>query len=117
MKPKLDMEKIARNLRPERRGSVSATGGHFGAMHVAAEVQARFRTPVRGGRPTDPSWTKRRLVPLAPKTLDKLEQLSAKLRQDQGISVEPLQLAGLLLETAAERIEEMAASKLVRRLR
>jgi hypothetical protein len=114
MKPKLDMEKIAQGLRAERRGAVAAGGGHFGALQVAAEVQARFRTPVRGGRSTDPSWTERRLVPLAPKTLHKLEHLSAKLRHDQGISIEPLQLAGLLLEWAAEGIEEITAGQLAR---
>jgi hypothetical protein len=113
MKPKLDIEKIAKGLRAERRGTVAAGGGYFGAMQVAAQVQARFRTPARGGRATDPSWTERRLVPLAPKTLDKLEHLAAKLRHE-GISIEPLQLAGLLLERAAEGIEEGAAGQLAR---
>ena len=114
MKPKLDMDKIAKGLRAERRGPVSAGGGHFGAMQVVAEVQARFRTPARGGRATDPSWTERRLVPLAPKTLDKLELLAATLSKNEGISIEPLQLAGLLLERAAEGVEESAAARLAR---
>ena len=114
MKPKLDMDKIAKGLRAERRGDVVAGGGHFGALQVAAEVQARFKTPVRGGRSTDPSWTERRLVPLAPKTLDKLEKLATRLREDEGISIEPLQLAGLLLERATEGTEHEAAGQLAR---
>ena len=113
MKPKLDMDKIAKGLRASRRGTVPSGGGYFGAQQVAAEVQARFRTPARGGRATDPSWTERRLVPLASKTLDKLEHLSTKLR-DEGISIEPLQLAGLLLERAADGIEASAAGQLAR---
>jgi len=114
MKPKLDMNKIAKGLGAERRGPVAAGGGHFGAKQLAAEVQARFRTPARGGRATDPSWTERRLVPLAPKTLGRLEHLAAKLQNDQGITIEPLQLAGLLLEEAAEHIEDRAAGELAR---
>ena len=99
MKPKLDMDKIAKGLRAERRGAVVAGGGHFGALQVAAEVQARFKTPVRGGRSTDPSWTERRLVPLASDTLQRLEAMSAQLAK-QGVTVTPLQVAALLLERA-----------------
>jgi hypothetical protein len=113
MKPKLDMDRIAKGLRATRKGTVSSTGGYFGAQQLAADVQARFRTPAKGGRATDPSWTERRLVPLAPKTLDKLEHLSAKL-QGEGISIEPLQLAGLILERAADGLEENDAGQLAR---
>ena len=70
MKRRLDMDKIARRLGAERRGKVSAKGGYFGALQVLADVEAMFRVPARGGRPTDPRWTERRLVPLAPQTLD-----------------------------------------------
>lgn len=113
MKPKLDMDKIAQGLRASRRGPVQATGGYPGALQLVTEIQARFRTPARGGRPTDPAWTERRLVPLAPKTLDKLEHLTAGL-QGEGIAIEPLQLAGLLLERAAESIEPQVAGQLAR---
>jgi len=37
-----------------------------------------------------------------------------KLQIDQGITIEPLQLAGLLLEEAAEHIEDRAAGELAR---
>ena len=72
MKKRLDMAKIARGLGAERRGKVSAKGGYFGAMQVLANVEATFRVPAGGGRPTDPRWTERRLVPLTPQTLDRL---------------------------------------------
>lgn len=54
MKNNLDMAKIAKAFGAERQGKVRAKGGHFGAMALLADVQARFRVPKRGGRPTDP---------------------------------------------------------------
>jgi hypothetical protein len=39
MKPKLDMDKIAKGLGAERRGPVPAGGGYPGALQLAAEVQ------------------------------------------------------------------------------
>lgn len=113
-KPNLDMDKIAKTLGAELRGSVSAKSGYFGAMQLAAEVQARFRAPSSGGRSTDPSWTEKRLVPFAPETLDRLERL-AKVVGEKGIAIGPLQLAALLLEKAAASIEDGAAEEMVRR--
>jgi hypothetical protein len=113
-KPKLDMNKIAGLLGAERGGKVTAKSGYFGALQLAAEVRDRFQAPPGGGRATDPIWTKRRLVPLAPKTLTRLGQLSKKLREEQGIAIEPLQLAGLLLEHATEKADDAAAEHLAR---
>jgi hypothetical protein len=110
-KGRLDMDRIARGLGAERRGEVQATGGHFGAMQLAADVQARFRAPIGGGRSTDPSWTQRRLVGLAPRTLQRLEQLSAQLRE-QGVVATPLQVAALLLEHATEAADETMVAAL-----
>ena len=46
MSTTLDMERIAKELGAERRGKVSAHGGYFGALQLAAEVAAsRFRVP------------------------------------------------------------------------
>ncbi|HMR81377.1 MAG TPA: hypothetical protein PKD61_39975, partial [Polyangiaceae bacterium] len=69
MKTQLDMDKIAKGLGAERRGKVVAGGGYFGAMQLLADIEARFRLPSGGGRPTDPAWTERPLLPVAPKTL------------------------------------------------
>jgi hypothetical protein len=63
MKKRLDMEKIAKGLGAGRRGKAPAKGGHFGAMQVLVDVEATFRVPAGGGRPTDPQLTERRLVP------------------------------------------------------
>src|SRR6266853_3219315 len=113
MKRQLDMDKIARRLGAERRGKVSASGGYFGAMQLLADIDARFRVPSGGGRPTDASWTERRLVPLAPRTLKRLEDIAAKVRARGGVSLEPMQLAALLLEKKTEELSEGEAERLV----
>jgi hypothetical protein len=56
---RLDMNKITRSLGAERRGKVASAGGYFGAAQLAAEIEARFRVPLGGGRPTDASSTER----------------------------------------------------------
>jgi hypothetical protein len=76
MRTVLNMDRIAREFGAERRGKVSARGGYFGALQLAAEVSARFRVPERGGRPTDPSWSEQRLVRLSPTTSAELEKLA-----------------------------------------
>jgi hypothetical protein len=114
MKTQLDMDKIARGLGAERRGKITASGGYFGALQLLADIEARFRVPSGGGRPTDAGWTERRLVPLAPRTLKRLEEIAAKVRKHGGVSVEPMQLAALLLEKKTEELSEGEAENLVR---
>lgn len=114
MKTQLDMDKIARGLGSERRGRVSSAGGYFGAMQLLADVEAQFRVPVGGGRRTDPRWTERRLLPLAPQTLRRLEELTAKVREHGGGNVEPMQLAALLLEKTTGELSEDEADELIR---
>jgi len=82
-----------------------------------ADLETRLRAPAGGGRPTDPQWTERRLLPLAPATLRRLEELADKIRTDRGISIEPMQLAALLLEKTAERIGAGELENLVQRSR
>jgi hypothetical protein len=114
-KPKLDLDKIAKALGADRRGEVRAGGGHFGAMHVVAEIQARFQSPAGGGRSTDPTWTDRRLVPLAPKTLIQLERLARIVSQKGGVTVSPLQVAALLLEHATEEADDDSVTRLAKK--
>jgi hypothetical protein len=114
MKRRLDMQKVAKGLGAERAGRISAKGGYFGAMQVLADVEATFRVPVGGGRPTDPRWTERRLVPLAPETLERLEKITSRVREHGGVNVEPMQLAALLLERTTMKLSEAEAEKLVR---
>lgn len=113
MKPTLNKDKIAKGLGAERRGEVRAIGGYFGALQLVAEVRARFKAPVGGGRGTDPAWTERRLLPLAQQTLARLEQLSEQLRR-QGVTATPLQVAALLLERAVGDVEVGDVAELAR---
>jgi hypothetical protein len=112
VKPQLDMNKIARGLGADRRGKVSATGGYFGAMQLLADIEARLRVPAGGGRPTDPRWTERRLVLLAPRTLARLEAIADGVRARSGVNVEPMQLAALVLEKTTEQLSRDEAKDL-----
>lgn len=114
MKTHLDMDKIAKGLGAERKGKISAKGGYFGALQLLADIEARLRVPAGGGRPTDPRWTERRLVPLAPETLERLEQLTVGIREHGNVNLEPMQLAALLLEKTTEQLSDEDAEKLVR---
>lgn len=117
MKTALDMDKVARGLGAERRGKVAAAGGHFGALQLVADIQTRFRVPAGGGRATDPRWTERRLVPLAPRTLERLEQIAARARERDGVRIEPMQLAALLLEKMTAQLSENAEEAILPRRR
>ena len=112
-KRKLDTDKIARGLGARRKGKVYSRGGFPGAAQLAAEVQARFRVPPGGGRPTDPGWSEKRLIPIAPRTLKRLERIAKRLYEVTGIRVEPMQLAAILVETALEDIGTAAVERLV----
>jgi hypothetical protein len=83
-------------------------------MQLLADIEARFRVPSGGGRRTDPSWTERRLLPLAPRTLKRLEELAAKVREHGGANLEPMQLAALLIEKTTEQLSEGEAEELIR---
>jgi hypothetical protein len=102
---RVDTDKIAKGLGARKRGKVYSTGGYPGAAQLAAEVQERFQVPDGGGRPTDPSWSDKRLVPIAPRTLERLQRIAARLKEETGVRVEPMQLAAILLETTADQIE------------
>lgn len=112
-KRKLDTDKIARGLRARKGGTVYPTGGYPGAAQLAAEVQARFRVPPGGGRPTDPRWSDKRLVPIAPRTLKRLERIAKRLHAETGVRIEPMQLAAILLETTIESVGAEEAERLV----
>ena len=97
MSEPLDMDRIAKELGAERRGKVSARGGCFGALQLAAEVAARLRVPEGGGPATDPSWSEQRLVQLSQKTLEQLEELAKHTQAS------PMQVAAPLVEQAAQK--------------
>jgi hypothetical protein len=46
--------------------------------------------------------------------LERLEQLTVRIREHGTVSLEPMQLAGLLLEKTTERLSDEEAEELVR---
>jgi hypothetical protein len=112
-KRRVDTNKIAKGLRAKKRGKVNSTAGYPGAAQLAAKVRERFRVPEGGGRPTDPSWSDKRLVPVAPRTLERLQRIAKRLQEETGVRVEPMQLAAILLETTADQIQAADLDRLV----
>jgi hypothetical protein len=103
-------DESARALGAERLQALRAGGRGFGGAQLAAEIQARFRAPATGGRSTDPSWSEKRLVSLAPQTLQRLSCLSEAM-SERGVIVSPLQIAALLLERAVAEADEDPAPR------
>jgi len=112
MKPRLNIDKIAKGLGAKRIGTVSASGGYFGAIQLAADVAARFQKPAGGGRATDPSWTQRRLLPMSPRTLAELEHLADRISKQRRQQINPMQVASLLLERAMNQLNEAGTAEL-----
>jgi hypothetical protein len=52
------------------------------------------------------------VVPLAPETLERLEEITSRVRERGGVNVEPMQLAALLLEKTARQLSEAEAEQL-----
>lgn len=95
---KLDHTDLARNLGSEIRGRVSAKSGYFGVLQIAEEVRRRLKPSAAGGRATDPRWPLRRLIPIRPQTLARLQDLANEVSQLVDYRVKPLQLAAVLIE-------------------
>ena len=113
MTRRIDIDKIAKALGAERRGSVPVNHGYFGAMQLAADVQARFRVPKGGGRATDPSWTEKKLLPLAEESLHRLEDLAHSIEEKRHMHIEPMQVAALLLQKTLDKVTEEEAENIV----
>ena len=111
MKSRIDMDGIAKGLGAVRAGKVHARSGYFGALQLLADIESRLRVPPGGGRPTDRRWTKKRLAPLAPRTQARLEDITATLREQRGVNIEPMQIAAILLEKTTERLSEQEATE------
>lgn len=107
MKPrKLDHARLSRNLGSKIRGRAPARAGYFGALQLAESVRRRFRPPKGGGRARDRGWTMKRLIPVRPETLARLERLAAEVSALVDHRVDPLQVAALLIERDLESLSE-----------
>lgn len=110
---KINVDKIAKKLGAKRRGRVDARSGYFGAMELLAEVQRRFKVPQTGGRVTDASLTVQRQIALRERTYDRLVTAAARLSKATGRSIGPLQVGTVLLEHAAEQLDDEELAKML----
>ena len=100
---------LAEALGASRTFSVSAKPhGPFGVAALLDEVKSRLVS--RGGRPSDPSPTVRRLVPVK-KQVWRTLQAQARHLSDLGKPVSPGQLAALLLERTIDELESVTPQK------
>jgi hypothetical protein len=98
--------RLSRNLGSRVSGHVQAGGGYFGALHVAEEVRRRFKAAPGGGRARDPKWTQKRLLPVRPETLARLQDLAARISEIVEFHVGPLQVAAVLVERDLGRLDD-----------
>lgn len=56
--------------------------GPFGVLQLKAELAGRLHTAGGAGRPSDPSWTIRRLIGSRPDTWRALSEIAARLYPD-----------------------------------
>lgn len=69
--------------------------GPMGLLALSPMITSRLVS--RGGRPTDPSWTVRRLVPFSPETWNRLTA-EANRMSTPARRMTPAQLAAILIE-------------------
>jgi hypothetical protein len=101
-------ERIANALRANRVVALERlpSQGPLDLLELRAEVQRRLRST--GGRPTDPDWDIRRLVPFRREGWQELERL-ARICEQEGRRVSPSQLAALLIERGLEALRSSVA--------
>ncbi len=82
--------------------------GPLDLLQLRAELGRRLRSS--GGRPTDPEWTLRRVIPFKEKGWHDLEQLATRCSQE-GQTVSPSQLAALLIERGLQDLIRSQAKR------
>lgn len=95
-----NVERLAEKLGAEVKGKVpDYSAGAFGVASLAEALRERLEpsSGKRPGRPTNPDWTRRPKVPMAPETEARLRQL-ADLLSDDRRKVSPMQVAAEILE-------------------
>lgn len=109
MKPKhaMNAERIAKALGADHVVALEGlpSQGPLDLLGLRAEVERRLRST--GGRPTDPDWNLRRLVPFRKEGWHELERLARKCER-AGQRVSPSQLAALLIERGLESLKKSA---------
>jgi hypothetical protein len=97
-----NIDSLAKKLGATVVGTVpNYTAGAFGIAALANTLRERLEPSVgkRPGRPSNPAWSKRPKVPMAPETEQRLTEL-ANLLSESERRVSPMQVAALILEQA-----------------
>ena len=98
------IQKIAKGLGATIRKPVpDVGGGPFGAARLAAVLSTRLQST--RGRPSDPTWSVSRQIPMREETLSQLQKL-AKSFSSEGRSISPMQVAAQLLEKSLEQVRK-----------
>lgn len=96
-------DRIGKALGATRQLSLKTKAtGPLNWLQLRQEIDARLSS--RGGRPSDPEWDLRRVIPLKKSSWDFLREASEKLR------VNPGQLAAILLERGIDSFKEKGPS-------
>lgn len=77
--------------------------GPFGVLQLQAELAERLQTGGGAGRPSDPSWTIRRLVGFRPDTWRTLTEIAARLSTPRR-RISPGQVAASLIEDSVAKL-------------
>ena len=103
---RINQARLAKNLGSDAGGRVEAKSGYIGALTLAEDVRRRFTSPAGGGRARDRRWTAKRLMPVRPETLARLETLAKEVSHIVEHRVEPLQVAALLVERDLDALDD-----------
>jgi len=97
-----NIDALAKKLGASVVGSMpDYSAGAFGMAALANNLRRRLEPSAgkRPGRPSNPAWSKRPKVPMAPETEQRLKEL-ASLLSDGERQVSPMQVAAMILENA-----------------
>ena len=113
-----NVETLAKKLGATVVGTVpDYSAGAFGMATLAETLRERLEPSAgkRPGRPSNPAWSKRPKVPMAPETEQRLKELANLLSAGER-QVSPMQVAALILEQAtASYFRSAAPRKQIRR--
>ena len=106
-----NIEILAKKLGATIEGTVpDYSGGAFGMAALANIFRERLEPSAgkRPGRPSNPAWSKRPKVPMAPETEQRLKELAHMLSAGER-QVSAMQVAALILEQATASYFQSAA--------
>ncbi|HET9228523.1 MAG TPA: hypothetical protein VFR31_17735 [Thermoanaerobaculia bacterium] len=107
-----NIESLAKKLGAAIEGTVpDYSPGTFGMAALANLLRDRLEPGAgkRPGRPSNPQWSRRPKVPMAPETEQRLKELANLLSEGER-QVSPMQVAAFLLEQATASFFQHAMS-------